>query len=140
MMRALTVVTAAAGITAASLAASGAVDAKDTSENAAQPTISRVSPMRVTVGHTITIRGAGFSSSRTRNTIILKGAAGRSTFAKPSRASSTKLVVTVPAAAELILTKKAAAGVPTRVSLRVVAKRYGKVSIRRHSPIVVSAR
>ncbi|MGI8845605.1 MAG: IPT/TIG domain-containing protein [Thermoleophilaceae bacterium] len=95
--------------------------------------------MRVSVNRTITIRGTGFSAVRRRNTVILKGAAGRLSFAKPLTASSTTLVVRIPTAAERILTQKSAGGVPTRVSLRVVTSRYGKVSIRRHSPILVSA-
>ncbi len=137
MTRAFTSLAAAAAITAAGLAGTGGVEAKSTS--AAQPTVKRVSPMRVKVGRTITIRGTGFSSSRKRNTIIFKGAAGRSTFGKPSRASRTKLVVKVPAVAERILTKTPAGGAPTRVSIKVVTSRFGKTSIKRHSPVVVSA-
>jgi len=126
-------------IAAASLAAAGGVAAEAHFAGPGQPTVKRVSPMRVAVNRTITIRGTGFSAIRRRNTVIIKGAAGRLSLAKPIAASATKLVVRIPSAAERILTQNPAGGAPTRVSLRVVTSRYGKVSIQRHSPILVSA-
>jgi len=105
-------------------------------------TIKLVSPMRVKVGRTITIRGTSFSSSRRRNTIIFRSPSKRTAFAKPRRAGHRKLVVRVPASIERLLTNKDAKGVgsPTRFGLRVlVGRKYGKASKRRNSPMVVSS-
>lgn len=103
------------------------------------PVITKVAPMRVKVGGTVTIRGKYFSRRRNGNTVVFKGSGGRLAIAKPKGASTTKLVVTVPASAERVLTPKSGQEVPTRLTLRVITKRYGKVSSRRHSPIVVTA-
>jgi len=137
--RALTALTGGVAITVSSLAAAGGVAATAESGATAQSTITRVSPMRAKISRTITIRGTGFSAIRKRNTVILKGAGGRLSLAKPISASGTKLVVRIPFAAERLLTRHPAGGAPTRVSLRVITSRYGKASIKRHSPVLVSA-
>ena len=104
--------------------------------------IKLVSPMRVKVGRTITIRGARFSSTRRRNTIIFRSPGKRTAFAKPRRASRSKLVVRVPASVERLLTNSDAKGLgsPTRFRLRVLVRRkYGTLSKRRNSPVVVTS-
>ena len=103
------------------------------------PTIKRVSPMRQAVGRTLTIRGKNFSSSRRKNTVVFRGPGKRSAFAKPRRASRKKLVVRVPGSVERLLKKSGTKRVATRFSLRVVTKRYGKLTKRRRSPVIVSA-
>ncbi len=115
------------------LAPAGLADAAKTST---KPEIERVTPMRVPVGKTLTIRGTGFSKSRRGNTVLFT-VGKRSTFATPRRASARKLVVTIPASVERLLdaSKKYRA---TRLKLRVLTKRYGKLTKVRLSPIVVS--
>jgi hypothetical protein len=135
-MRALLVISAAAALAVIPTTAEAAPRAHAA---AAKPTITRVSPMRVKVGRKITLRGHHFSTRRTRDKVIFKAKNGRSAIGKVTRASSTKLVLKVPPAAEQILTKKSAKGVPTRIYLRVVTNHYGKLSNLRHSPVVVSA-
>ena len=103
------------------------------------PTIKKVSPMRVAVGRTITIRGKNFSPSRRKNTVVFRSPGKRTAFAKPRRASRTKLVVRVPGSVERLLKKSGTRRVPTRFTLRVVTKRYGKRTPRRLSPMIVSA-
>ena len=49
------------------------------------PTITRVKPMRVSVGNVLTITGAHFKAQRNRNTVIFRGPDGRTAFAKPRR-------------------------------------------------------
>ena len=108
-------------------------------KKAKTPTIKKVSPMRVAVGRTITIRGKNFSSSRRRNTVVFRSPGKRNAFAKPRRASRTKLVVKVPGSVERLLKKSGTHRIATRFSLRVVTKRYGKRTPRRLSPVIVSA-
>lgn len=105
-------------------------------------TINLVSPMRVVVGKTVVIRGTNFSTDRRGNTVIFQAPNGRSAFAKPSRAAARKLVVRVPGSVERLLVNRDSKGVgsPTRLKVRVLVKRrYGKLSVRRNSPVVVSA-
>ena len=65
---------------------------------APEPSITRVTPMRVSVGNLLTVRGRHFKAQRLRNTVIFRGPDGRTAFAKPRRATTTKLVVRIPAA------------------------------------------
>jgi hypothetical protein len=100
------------------------------------PVITRVAPMRISVGHVLVIRGKHFRSSRKRNTIIFRSNAGRTAFAKPTRASANKLVVRVPAAVAHLLAVKNAKQRPTRLKLRVLAGKFSKYTSRRLSPVV----
>jgi hypothetical protein len=135
-MKAFLVITAAAAVAVIPTTAEAAPRAHAA---AAKPTITRVSPMRVKVGRTITVRGRHFSRRRTRDKVVFKAKNGRSAIGKVTRASGSKLVLKVPSAAEQILTKKSSSGVPTRIYLRVVTNHYGKISSLRHSPVVVSS-
>ena len=62
------------------------------------PQITRVQPMRISVGGTLTITGRRFKTQRTKNTIIFRASDGRTAFVKPLRATARKLVLRVPAA------------------------------------------
>ena len=101
-----------------------------------KPVITRVSPMRISVGRLLTIRGSHFKASRKGNTIIFRSNNGRTAFAKPSRASRTKLVVRVPAAVARLLTVKNSKQRPTRLKLRILAGKFSSYTSRRLSPVV----
>ena len=103
------------------------------------PQITRVQPMRISVGATLTITGKRFKSKRSGNTVIFRAASGRSAFAKPRRASTTKLRVVVPAAVAGLLTVKNGKQRPTRLKLRVLAGKFSKFTTRRLSPVVTGA-
>ena len=100
------------------------------------PLITKVSPMRISVGKLLTIRGSHFRPTKKGNTIIFRSGQGRSAFAKPTRASRTKLVVRVPAAVARLLTVKNSHQRPTRLKLRVLAGKFSKFTSRRLSPVV----
>ncbi|HET8821749.1 MAG TPA: IPT/TIG domain-containing protein [Thermoleophilaceae bacterium] len=102
----------------------------------ATPTIKRVTPMRVSVGNLLTIRGSHFKAQRTRNTVIFRNSAGRTAFAKPRRAATSKLVVRVPAAVSRLLRVVGSRQRPTRLKLRVLAGKFSKFTTRRLSPVV----
>ena len=116
----------------------GAAPSKKGSK-ASTPTITRVTPMRVRVGALLTIRGRHFKPARSKNTVIFRGPDGRSAFAKPRRASRSKLVVTVPPAVARLVAKSSGAPKPTRFKLRVLAGKFSKFTSRRLSPVVVPA-
>ena len=89
-----------------------------------KPKITRVTPMRVTVGKVLTIRGQHFKAKARKNTVIFRANNGRTAFAKPRRASKTKLVVRVPASVARLLTVKNSKQKPTRLKLRVLAGKF----------------
>ncbi|MEA2418671.1 MAG: hypothetical protein QOE60_877 [Thermoleophilaceae bacterium] len=101
-----------------------------------KPQITRVTPMRISVGNVLTIRGRHFKSKTKSNTVIFRANNGRTAFAKPRRASSTKLVVRVPAAVARLLTVKNSRQRPTRLKLRVLAGKFSNYTSRRLSPVV----
>jgi hypothetical protein len=101
-----------------------------------KPQITRVTPMRISVGNVLTIRGRHFKSKSKSNTVIFRANNGRTAFAKPRRASSTKLVVKVPAAVSRLLTVKNSSQRPTRIKLRVLAGKFSDYTSRRLSPVV----
>jgi len=100
------------------------------------PSITRVKPMRVSVGNLLTISGTRFKAKRLRNTVIFRGPDGRTAFAKPRRATTRKLVVRVPAAVARLLRVSDSRQRPTRLKLRVLAGKFSKFTSRRLSPVV----
>ena len=106
------------------------------SAEASTPQITRVLPMRISVGGTLTITGRRFKPSRVNNTVIFRSPDGRVVFAKPRRATSRKLVVTVPASVARLLTVSDGWQQPTRMKLRVLAGKFSKYTPRRLSPVV----
>ena len=71
--------------------------------------------------------------------MIFRGPDGRSAFAKPRRASRTKLAVKVPVAVGRLVARKSGSAKPTRFKLRVLAGKFSKFTSRRLSPVVVPA-
>jgi hypothetical protein len=101
-----------------------------------EPSITRVTPMRVSVGNLLTIRGTHFKARRLKNTVIFRGPDGRTAFAKPRRATTSKLVVRIPAAVSRLLRVSGSRQRPTRLKLRVLAGKFSKFTPRRLSPVV----
>jgi hypothetical protein len=102
-----------------------------------KPVITKVSPMRVSVGSRLTIHGRNFKAGVKRNTVIFRGTKGRTVFGKPVRASRKKLVVRVPVGASRLLRLSNSQQQPTRLKLRTLAGRFSAFTIRRLSPVVV---
>jgi hypothetical protein len=123
-------------LSAMALLAAAPASAEKRKAGASTPSITRVTPMRVSVGNVLTIKGRGFKPQRNKNTIIFRGPSGRTAFAKPRRASRTKLVLVVPAAVARLLTVGDSGQQPTRLALRVLAGKFSKFTPRRLSPVV----
>ncbi len=100
------------------------------------PVITKVTPMRISVGGTLTIKGRHFRSKAKGNTIVFN-ANGRSAFVKPRRASRSKLVLKVTAPVARLLTVRNSSQRPTRLKLRVLAGKFSKFTSRRLSPVVL---
>jgi IPT/TIG domain len=106
---------------------------------ASKPTITRVTPMRISVGGQLTLRGKNFKAQRGKNTVIFRSSTGRTAFAKPRRASRTKLVVVVPASVAGLLSVENSRQQATRLKLRVLAGKFSRFTPRRLSPVVTGA-
>ena len=103
------------------------------------PEITRVQPMRISIGGTLTITGRRFKAARLRNTVIFRAGDGRTAFVKPRRATSTRLVLRVPASVARLLRVANSRQRPTRLKLRVLAGKFSKFTPRRLSPVVTAA-
>ena len=103
---------------------------------APRPRITFVSPMRVKVGASLTIRGEHLRRGRLANTVIFRARNGRVVFAKARRGSDRKIVVIVPPAVDQLAPEGG-----TRASsfrLRILSgRRLGKYTPRRLSPVIV---
>jgi hypothetical protein len=133
MRRLFTICLLALSATALLVSAPAASAAK---KKASKPSITRVTPMRVSVGSLLTISGKNFKSKRSANTVIFRAANGRSAFAKPRRASRRKLVLVVPGAVSRLLGGSVSDPDPTRLKLRVLAGSFSDFTSRRLSPVV----
>ncbi len=129
------IITSLTLIAAALLVMPGIASAQKRSK-APAPKITRVQPMRVSVGGLLTITGSNFKAQRGKNTVIFRASNGRTAFAKPRRATRKKLVVRVPASAARLLRVANASQRPTRLQLRVLAGKFSKFTPRRLSPVV----
>ena len=123
-------------LSAAALLAAAPASAAKRKAQASTPKITRVTPMRISVGNVLTIRGRNFKPKRRANTVIFRSASGRTAFAKPRRASRTKLVIVVPESVSRLLNVDNNRQRPTRLKLRVLAGRFSKYTPRRLSPVV----
>ena len=106
-------------------------------KSSSTPAITKVSPMRIKVGGTLTIHGRNFKTKAKKNTVIFRASNGRSAFVKPRRASRKKLVLTVTARVARLLTVRNSSQRPTRLKLRVLAGKFSAFTSRRLSPVVV---
>ena len=90
------------------------------------PSITKIDPLNLAIGETMTITGRAFLPGKNRNTIVFKRGAQRAIFAKATTATTRKLQVTVPEKLRPFLGKKDGADVPTKFRIRVLARRFGK--------------
>ena len=104
------------------------------------PEISKIAPMQLAIGETLTITGRNFVPGRDKNTVVFKRDKQRAIFAKAANASSRRLTVVVPEKLRPYLVKKAEAEIPTKFRIRVLARRFGKrYTALTRSPVVAPA-
>ena len=123
----------AAALLAAAPAAFAASEARPTCRE-----ITRVLPMRISVGGNAHDHRQGLQGKPTANTVIFRPPNGRSAFAKPRRASRTKLVVVVPAAVARLLAGASGRQRPDALQAardrRQVQQVHDRAASRRSSP------
>lgn len=90
------------------------------------PTVREVSPAKLGVGGTLTLLGRNFRAGTRKNTVVFKRDGARPIFVRAGRATSRKLVVTVPKSMLSSLKRRGDRPIATRFRVRVLAQRFGK--------------
>ena len=104
---------------------------------ATPPKVVAVSPLRLGVGETLTIRGKNFRPGKNRNWVVFQRARARAVFVPVDTATSTKLTFVVPAKLLPFLARRGGQSVPTRFTLRVLSRRFARQATpRRLSPVI----
>src|SRR3954467_13876205 len=98
------------------------------------PEIKSISPLAVKVGEKLTVKGTNFVPGKSKTRVFFVRRGGGTAFARADTATRTKLVVTIPAQLDKVLAGKAA-----RVQIRVLTKKFGKLSATKKSPVVSPA-
>jgi hypothetical protein len=95
------------------------------------PVIKSISPMKLKVGEKLTIKGKYFLPGKSKTRVFFLRKGGGTAFARAQKATKTKLTVTVPAQLDKVLDGK-----PARIRIRVLTKKFGKISASRKSPVI----
>jgi hypothetical protein len=90
------------------------------------PKVTSVTPLSLKIGDRMTVKGRGFLKGRNRNTVVFKASGQRAVFVKAQSATSTKLVVKVPAKLATFLKVRSGRSVATRFQLRVLSRKLSK--------------
>src|SRR3954454_13924214 len=98
------------------------------------PTVTSVSPMRLKVGEKLTVKGKNFIPGKGKTRVLFVRKDGGAAFGRAQSATKTKLTVILPAQLEKVL-----GGKSRRIQIRVLAKKFGKLSAANKSPIVSPA-
>jgi IPT/TIG domain len=92
---------------------------------AAPPVITSVSPLNLSVGDTLTIKGRNFVAGKRRNVVLFQRVRARAVFALADYATTTRLTMQVPAKLLPFLTQRGGVPSATRFRLRVLSRRFG---------------
>jgi hypothetical protein len=95
------------------------------------PVIKSISPMKLKVGEKLTLKGQYFLAGKGKTRIFFVRGRGGAAFAKSDSGTTTKLVVTLPAQLDNVLKGKT-----TRIQIRVLAQKFGKLTTASKSPLV----
>src|SRR5436305_59385 len=111
--------------------ASAAHHKKAPAPKSTAPVVTSVSPMNLKVGDQLTVKGTNFIPGKGKTRILFVRPGGGAAFGRADSATKTKLVVTLPPQLDKVLGGKSA-----RVQIRVLGKKFGKLSPASKSPIV----
>ena len=111
--------------------------AKKTAHKSSAPVVTSIKPMKLKIGQRLTIHGKNFIKGRHEDTIVFMGAGKRVVWVKADTASKNTLTVKLPTKLAVLLADKTGKQQPTRLLVRVIAKKSGRAfTKRRKSPVV----
>jgi hypothetical protein len=90
------------------------------------PVVKRITPKHVYVGETLTIHGRYFRRGINKNTVAFKRNGAKAVFVKAEKGTTKLLKVTLPKRLEKALVVRNGTPTPTRLNVRVLAKKFGK--------------
>ncbi len=90
------------------------------------PTISSISPRKLTISEKLTIKGTHLSAGKAKSSVAFYRAGKPVVFVKADSSTSTKVVVTIPPKVAGLLAQRDGLGVATQLRLRVVATKMSK--------------
>jgi hypothetical protein len=101
------------------------------------PVVTRITPKKVFVGETLTIRGRHFRRGLEKNTVAFKRPGAKVVLVKADKGTTKMLKVTLPKRLEKALDVINGTPTPTRLQVRVLAAKFGKrYSKKSKSPVV----
>jgi len=108
-----------------------------TADAAKAPVVKRVTPKRVFVGETLTIRGKHFRRGIGKNTVAFKRKGAKVVLVRAGKSTAKLLRVELPKRLEKALPVENGTRVATRLQVRVMSTRFGRrYTSRGKSPIV----
>ena len=108
-----------------------------TAEAAKAPVVKRITPKRVFVGETMTIRGRHFRRGIGKNTVAFKRKGAKVVLVRAGKSTRKMMRVKLPGRLEKVLPVQNGTPVATRLKIRVMSTRFGRrYTSRRRSPIV----
>ena len=123
--------------------AGAATDAPSASASAKRkkaPVVRSVTPLKLSVGDTLTLKGRHFRRGKGKNTVLFKRQRGKAVFVKADVSTAKLLKVKVPSRLMDQMLMEAGTRVPTRFSLRVLSTRLGKrFTSGKLSPVIAPA-
>jgi hypothetical protein len=106
-------------------------------KRASAPVVTSVKPLKLKLGEKLTIHGRNFIIGRHKNTIVFEGAGSRVVWVKADTASKNTLTVKLPNKLAVLLADKTGKQQPTRLLIRVIARKSAKSFTKRSlSPVV----
>src|SRR4051794_24809680 len=90
------------------------------------PVVTSISPKKLAIGQTLTIRGRHFLSGKFRNTIAFQRPRAQAVFLKADKATATTIKVKLTSKLLPFLTQVGGKSTPTRFKIRVLSRRFGK--------------
>jgi hypothetical protein len=130
-----------AGLMAAAAALLVPVTGTATADAKKAPVVKRVTPKKVYVGETMTVRGRHFRAGVNKNIVAFKRKGTKVVLVPAGRGTSKLLKVELPKRLEKVLLVQNGTPVPTPLQIRVMSARFGKRYTRRSkSPLVAPER
>jgi hypothetical protein len=101
------------------------------------PVVTRVSPLKLGIGDTLTIRGKHFVPGNFKNTVLFQRVRARAVFVRADKATRTVIKLRIPAKLLPFLSQRGGKAVDTRFRLRILARRFGlSFTSLRMSPVI----
>jgi hypothetical protein len=122
---------------AAALLVSAAAGTSTADAASRAPVVKRITPKKVFVGETLTIRGKNFRRGVNKNTVAFKRRGAKVVLVPAAKGTTKLLKVELPKRLEKVLLVQNGTPVPTPLQVRVMSHRFGKrFTSRAKSPLV----